>query len=51
MQMEDIKMNDLFKAIHLGVREDIEKAVSKIVREMRRMQKRSRSIILPRWKL
>lgn len=35
MQMEDIKMNELFKAIHLGVREDIEKAVSKIVREMK----------------
>ncbi len=34
MRMEDIKMNDLFKAIHLGVRENIEKAVHRIVRSL-----------------
>lgn len=32
MQLEDIKMNELFKAIHLGVVEDISKAVEKTVR-------------------
>lgn len=35
MQLEDIKMNSLFKAIHLGVREDIENAVYDIVRRLR----------------
>ena len=35
MQLEDIKMNDLFKAIHLGVREDIENAVYNMVRNLR----------------
>lgn len=35
MQIEDIRMNDLFKAIHLGVREDIEKAVRDIVDRLR----------------
>lgn len=34
MQMEDIKMNDLFKAIHLGVRENIETAGSGIVHRL-----------------
>lgn len=32
MQLDDIRMNDLFKAIHLGVREDIEIAVYNISR-------------------
>lgn len=31
MQLDDIKMNDLFKAIHLGVREDIEAAVDELL--------------------
>lgn len=35
MQLDDIKMNDLFKAIHLGVRGDIEHAVSNMVRGLR----------------
>lgn len=27
MQPDDINMNDVFKAVHIGVREDIEHAV------------------------
>ena len=34
MQIEDIEMNNLFKAIHLGVREDIEKAVMDMVKRL-----------------
>lgn len=34
MRMEDIKMNDLFKAIHLGVRENIENAVYHMVQRL-----------------
>lgn len=39
MQLEDIQMNDLFKAIHLGVREDIERAVVTMVKQLREMAK------------
>lgn len=39
MQLEDIQMNDLFKAIHLGVREDIERAVVTMVKRLREMAK------------
>lgn len=35
MQIEDIQMNDLFKAIHLGVREDIENAVMVMMKQLR----------------
>ena len=39
MQLEDIQMNDLFKAIHLGVREDIERAVVTMIKQLREMAK------------
>lgn len=35
MQIEDIRMNDLFKAIHLGVNEDIKNAVDNMVKSLR----------------
>ena len=34
MQPEDIDMNGVFKAIHIGVREDIEHAVLSLVNEL-----------------
>lgn len=39
MQLKDIQMSDLFKAIHLGVREDIEKAVVTMVKGLQERDK------------
>ena len=35
MQPDDINMNDVFKAVHIGVREDIEHAVFSLVKELK----------------
>lgn len=35
MQPDDINMNDVFKAVHIGVREDIEDAVFSLVKELK----------------
>ena len=35
MQPDDINMNDVFKAVHIGVREDIEHAVFSLVKDLK----------------
>lgn len=51
MQPDDINMNDVFKAVHIGVREDIEHAVFSLVKELKDNAKQLCSIILLCWKL